>query len=88
MQPYHTLKGSGSILLSLFDVCGMPGCNPVTPLRGPDQFYLVFLRFVECQVQPYHTLKGSGSLLLGLFKVCGMQDATLLHFRGVEIYFT
>ena len=22
MQPYHTLKGSGSLLLSLFKVCG------------------------------------------------------------------
>ena len=72
MQPNHTLKGSGSVLLSLFEVSGMPGCNPITFCRGPDQFDLFFSRFVECQDQPYHTLKGSGSLLLSLFKVCGM----------------
>mgnify|MGYP006974845707 CR=1 FL=1 len=71
MQPSYTLKVSGSILLSLFEACGMPGYNPITLRRGRGQFYLVFLRFVERQ--PYHTLKGSGSLLLNVLKVCGMQ---------------
>ena len=27
MHPYHTLKVSGSLLLSLFKVCGMPGAT-------------------------------------------------------------
>ena len=60
MQPYHTLKGSGSLLLSLFEVCGMQGCNPITLRRGPDQFYLVFLRFVECHDATLSHFEGVG----------------------------
>ena len=58
--PSHTLKGSRSILLSLFEVCGMPGCKPHTLWRVPDQFYLVFLRFVECQDATLSHFEGVG----------------------------
>ena len=111
-QPYHTLKGSGSLSLGLFWFSGMPGatlshfewvrvfftryfwglwnarCKPITLWRGLGHFYLVFLRFVDCQVQPYHTLKVSRSRFLGSFKVRGFSGATLSHFEGVRINFT
>ena len=69
MQPYHTLKGSGSILLSLFEVCGMPGCNSITLRRGRGHFYLVFLRFVECHDATLSHFEGVWINLLGLFEV-------------------
>ena len=30
MQPFHTLEGLRSILLNLFEVCGMAGATPIT----------------------------------------------------------
>ena len=79
MQPYHTLKGSRQLLLSLFKVCGNPDA-PLSHFEGVEGF-------VKTQVQPYHTLKGSRSLLLSLFKVCGNPDAPLSQFEEVDVTF-
>ena len=72
------------ILLSLRNA----KCNPFTDWRGQGRFYLIILRFVECQMQPFHTSEGPRSILLSLFKVCGMPDATLSQIGGVEVDFT
>ena len=69
MQPYHTLKGSGSLLIIFFKVCGVPGCNPITLRRVHGHFYLVFLRFVECQDSPLSHFGGVVATITEFFKV-------------------
>ena len=84
VQPYRTLRGSGSLLPRLFAVCGIPGA-PLSHFGGVEiTFTLFLLRFVEFKVQPSHTLEGSASLLLSLLEVCGTQAATPSNF--LQIY--
>ena len=87
MQPYHTLKGSRSLLPSLFLRLVEIQMQPYYTLKGSSSLLPSLLRFVEFQMLPYHTLKGSRSLLPRFFKVCGHSDANLSHFEGVEVTF-
>jgi hypothetical protein len=51
MQPYHTLKASGSILLCVSEICGIPGCISIT---------------IDCAVDLARTLLLWGARGLGL----------------------
>ena len=88
VQPYRTLRGSGSLLPRLFAVCGIPGA-PLSHFGGVEiTFTLFLLRFVEFKVQPYCTLGRSGSLLPLLFAIRGIPGAPLSHFGGLGVSFT
>ena len=80
--------GRRSLLPGVFSGFWSSRCNPIALQRGRDNFYKVFLSFVEFKVQAYRTLGGLGSLLPSLFEVCGFQGATLSHFEGVGVTFT
>ena len=47
MQPFHILEGSRSILLSLFEVCGMAGAPRYHTLKGAGS--LLFSLFEVCK---------------------------------------